>query len=360
MKTIDETIQSVLEKRDLAETERKRKKEAFKHGTIAALCVAVAFVFAGLYLGDVIFPGKAPGSESASGEPLPAPAAAAQVSEQTTAAPTEARPESTDPITETTFGEEASLPDSAESGDDGITPTGRSDGADEKTYVFYDGVLYVRDYSRFTGEEEDEADFRKYSEKHQMTFVGRIEAVEEKDLPSENFSALNAQVGDRLYTDEKGQLLLRRSDDLLVVLKRSEPKTIGETTSGTITESGISEAENSTETATVPVSESADNADISALFIDCAYFMVSRKHTIDKDDFVKNAEFIKVDFVAGDFRYYKIVFDGKTLGYISNIKNDSHFCFSYSDDAGNMLNSPFLCTVLSDGKVNPREDVTIG
>ena len=114
----------------------------------------------------------------------------------------------------------------------GKSPTGRSDGVDEKTYVFYDGVLYVRDYGNNTVEVEDGTDFWKYSEKHHMTLVGRIESVEEKELPSENFSALNAQAGEMLYFDERGIFILRRSDDYLGALVCAYSETVADPTEG--------------------------------------------------------------------------------------------------------------------------------
>ena len=176
MKSIDETIRSVLEKRELAEAEQKRKKEKIERGMIV-LCVAVAFVFAGLYFGDVIFPDKAPNDTSAVAVPV-------QVASDDT--------------------ESGSVTESA------------------SAYI----------------------------------------------IPS---------------------------TDALTAAPTAAPE--GEATRGTITEAGISEAENSTETATVPVPESADNSDISELLVDCAYFMVSRKQTIDKDAFVKNALF-ECNFLA--------------------------------------------------------------
>lgn len=57
MKTIDETIRSVLEKRDIAEAKQKRRKDAIEKGVLT-LGVAAAFVFAGLYLSDFQLPFK--------------------------------------------------------------------------------------------------------------------------------------------------------------------------------------------------------------------------------------------------------------------------------------------------------------
>ena len=102
------------------------------------------------------------------------------------------------------------------------TPTGRSDGLPEETYVFWHGTLYVRDYLRFTGEEERYVRFADYSALHPLTPVGEVRSVDDTALPAEELCAYMAQVGDRLYTDENGVLYLRRADDVLYAMKPAE------------------------------------------------------------------------------------------------------------------------------------------
>lgn len=107
--------------------------------------------------------------------------------------------------------------DSDETVSEDVRPTGRSDGKSESTFVFYDNTLYVRDYSRFTADTEKDACFEVYSTKHSMNYLGEITHVDD-DVPSKNFSAHEAQIGDKLYKDEAGNLFLVRNDGHLIAL----------------------------------------------------------------------------------------------------------------------------------------------
>lgn len=98
-----------------------------------------------------------------------------------------------------------------------VSPTGRSDGKSESTYVFFDNILYIRDYSRFTADDEDNAYFEVYSKKHTMSLLGEITDLDD-NIPSKNFSAHEAQIGDKLYKDEEGNLFLMRDDGYLIAL----------------------------------------------------------------------------------------------------------------------------------------------
>ncbi len=102
------------------------------------------------------------------------------------------------------------------------TPTGRTDGKREETFVFLNGALYIRDYERFTGDEEKYVHFADFAKLHTLTPAGEVRRADNNALPAEELCAYMAEVGDRLYTDETGTLYLRRSDDVLYAMKPAQ------------------------------------------------------------------------------------------------------------------------------------------
>jgi len=97
------------------------------------------------------------------------------------------------------------------------SPTGRSDGKTETTYVFFDGILYIRDYTWLASSDSEHLSFEFYSKEHSMNYLGKITELDE-DIPSKNFSAHEAQIGDKLYKDENDNLFLVRKDGYIIAL----------------------------------------------------------------------------------------------------------------------------------------------
>ena len=230
MKSIDETIRSVLEKRDQAEERREKRNEAIKKASVTAACVLAALLVAVVYLSDFHFPSKSPEDTSAA-------AVAVQV------------------------------------------------------------------------------------------------ASDDKD-PSPNFGG-------------NGEGFNMPSTDATTAAPTAAP--VPESESGTSYGGEVTTSSAGEKTTVLPDSQKR---------LEAAFDMVSKKHSVDKDDFMKNVEFVEGNWftLGSDIKFYKIVFAGNTLGFMSDV--EGNYCyFSYS--TGNFASSAFLC-YYSSGEWSPREECTLG
>lgn len=92
-------------------------------------------------------------------------------------------------------------------------------------------------------------------------------------------------------------------------------------------------------------------------FLEAAYALVSKKHTVNKEDFMKKAEFISGAFYPSA-EFYQIRYNNQVMGYIDVDFQDDYFYYSFStrDDYA----SPASPARLIDGVWYFDESVTLG